>query len=233
MSIELLSRVNWFARVEDETVLTRLGVRFGFLGKGHETFPCYHPKQVHGTNVVPANSATAPHSSERPEADAIYTQDSSLLIGVKSADCLPILFCSENRTTVMALHGGWKGLKAGVLAQGIRSMREQSPGEAIFACIGPAIAHCHYEVGPELVEMVQKLLKPEQAAYCLSRGAGDRWFLDLPTLGTFALINLELRPEHISVFRSCTHCFPEKWHSFRRDASHSIRNWSWIQIPSV
>ena len=144
-----------------------------------------------------------------------------------------ILLASEKKTTVMALHGGWRGLASGIVAEGVQTMRERSPSEAIFASIGPAIAHCHYEVGPELVVMVQSLLKADQVAYCLSRGAGDRWFLDLPTLGTFTLINSGVLPQHISVYRSCTHCFPKKWHSFRRDASASVRNWSWIQIPSV
>jgi len=232
MSITLLNQINWFANAEDENVLSSLGVRFGFLGKGHESFPCFHTKQVHGTTIVEADTSTSPHSSERPHADAIYTQDASVL-GVKTADCLPILFCSEKKTTVMALHGGWRGLGAGVVEEGVQKMREQSPGEAIFACIGPAIAHCHYEVGPELVDLMQKQLKPEQLAYCLSRGVGDRWFLDLQTLGTFSLLNSGIQAIHLSIFRSCTFCFPEKWHSFRRDASHSIRNWSWIQIPNV
>lgn len=233
MSIEILNQIQWYADIEDEAVLSSRGVRFGFLGKGQESFSCHHAKQVHGNSVVKADSRTEAKTAERVHADAIFTQDPTLVVGVQTADCLPILLCNEARSTVMAVHGGWKGLKAGIIDSAILNMRKREPNEAIYASIGPAIAHCHYEVGPELVEMVQGLLKSDQVPFCLSKGVRDRWFLDLPTLGIFALINSGVLPQHISVCRSCTHCLQEKWHSFRRDASHSVRNWSWIQLPSV
>jgi YfiH family protein len=169
------------------------------------------------------------------QADGIYTQKPSVKIGVQSADCLPILLVNEKKTTVMALHAGWKGLTAGILNKGIQQMKNLSPKQAIFASIGPAIAHCHYEVGPELVEALQNPelgMSEEQLASCLTHGQGDRWFLDLSTASVFILLNSGVSARGISVYRSCTYC-SDSWNSARRDKSASLRNWSWIELSPV
>ena len=49
----------------------------------------------------------------------IYTQKPSFMVGVQSADCLPLLLASEKRTSVMAVHAGWKGLTSGVIGVGV------------------------------------------------------------------------------------------------------------------
>jgi YfiH family protein len=229
-----LKQIQCFSNRSEEGVLTRLGVEFGFYGQGEEDFVCYHPKQVHGIKIVEAGENHAPQSRDREQADGIYTQQRDRIVAVQTADCLPVLLATEGKTGVMALHAGWRGLTSGILGEGVETLRKLHPKENIYACIGPSIAHCHYEVGPELIDAVLKglNLSQEQIAFCFTRGTADRWRLDLPSLGIFALLRSGLLSKHISVFRSCTYCFPQKWHSFRRDLSATRRNWSWIKIPS-
>ncbi len=223
-----LKDLQWYSHKEEERVLSLLPVHFGFYGKGKENFACVHPKQVHGVSVVEASVINT-----TTQADGVYTQKAGQVIGVRTADCLPVLFASEKATTVMAVHAGWRGLSSGILGKAVEIMQKQSPKEAIFASIGPSIAHCHYEVGPEVLEALQGLnFDQEQFALCLSVGTKDRWFLDLPTAATWALLNAGISVKKLSVFRSCTYCHSDQWHSYRRDSQatspSSLRNWSWI-----
>lgn len=231
-----LNEINMFSDLGEERVFKELSIPISFSGVGNENFECHYPKQVHGLSIVEASSATAASSSQRPQADAIYTHDPSLTIGVQTADCLPILLVNEKKTTVMALHAGWRGLTAGVVKRGVQTLKGMHAKDKLYACIGPSIAHCHYEVGPDVVDALQGEalgLRDVELAFSLTKGSRDRHFLDLATVGIFALLNAGLESRHISVFRSCTFCSSKKWHSFRRDASASLRNWSSICIPSV
>lgn len=233
--LKALDDVQNYDDVEDERVLSSIGVSFGFEGKGKELFIGHYPKQVHGTAVVEASDSTH-HDEHRVQADGIYTQNPSVKIGVQTADCVPILLASEDKKVVMALHAGWRGLTAGIVGLGVKQLKKLHPNAMIYAAIGPSIAHCHYEVGLDVVEALDSEslgLNVRQLAYALTKGVGDRWFLDLPTVGIFALLQAGLQSKHISVFHSCTYCKSEKWHSFRRDKEKSVRNWSWIQSDSV
>src|SRR5438034_5531779 len=85
--------------------------------------PCWLT-QVHGTRVVDAARA-----SGVPEADASLTGERGVVCVVQTADCLPVLFCDSNGTTVGAAHAGWRGLAAGVLENTVASMRDVGAGE--------------------------------------------------------------------------------------------------------
>ncbi len=226
-----LSSVHWFSKMDDECVLKKLGVPYGFQGKGFADLRCHSVHQVHGTKIVEAGPATEVMSPERPHADGLYSQQAGLMIGVQTADCLPILLVTEHKTTAMALHAGWRGLTAGLVTKGVKTLRDLQPNSAIFALVGPAIGPCHYEVGPEFVDAISGPilgLTQEQASLCLSPGQGDRSFLNLASAAVFALLNSHVRTECISVFRSCTYRDANLWHSFRRDKENSGRNWTWI-----
>ena len=81
----------------------------------------------------------------RAEADGQATVARGVALTVLSADCLPIALAA--RGAVAMLHAGWRGLAAGVLAEGVRSLRELGAPDPIVAAIGPAAGPCCYEVG--------------------------------------------------------------------------------------
>ncbi len=229
--MSLVAGVHWFSRIEDETLLKNLGVSYGFYGVGKEDFRCHCVRQVHGTTIVEAGDATVGPHTESVHADGIYSQKKGLTVGVQTADCVPILLCTADRMIVMALHAGWRGLCAGIVGEGVRKLRSLAPSSAIFACIGPSIGVCHYEVGPEVIEAVhgpQLGLSEDQFRECVLPGKGDRSYLDLTTTTVFTLMNSLIPANHISALRSCTYEHPELWHSYRRDAKAAKRNWSWI-----
>jgi YfiH family protein len=109
-------------------------------------------RQVHGTRVlhragVGEASGPAP-SGELEEADGQATARGGIAPVVLTADCLPIAVAGGG--AVAMLHAGWRGLADGVIAEGVRAVREVGGGEPLTAAIGPGAGVCCYEVGEEV-----------------------------------------------------------------------------------
>jgi YfiH family protein len=121
---------------------TRLGVRVGFAW---ERF-CYG-RQVHGARV---RRATEPPGPERPyaEEDGQATALTDAATIVFTADCLPIALVAQG--AVAMLHGGWRGLADGIVAEGMAALREVGGAGPVQAALGPSARGCCYEVGEEV-----------------------------------------------------------------------------------
>src|SRR6185436_12736020 len=78
-------------------------------------------KQVHGTHVAVAHRG-ASEPWIRPEADIIVTDDPSVAIGVRVADCAPVLLHDPVRHAAGAAHAGWRGAAAGAAAAAVGAM---------------------------------------------------------------------------------------------------------------
>src|SRR5579862_8819834 len=80
-------------------------------------------QQVHGSQVI----TVAPAKADVPvEADAILTSTVGVAPTVITADCLPIVIAS--RGAVGAVHAGWRGLDAGLIAKAVAALRELCGG---------------------------------------------------------------------------------------------------------
>ncbi|MCW2389735.1 YfiH family protein [Sphingobium sp. B11D3B] len=101
--------------------------------------------QVHSARVVIADNAFP--LDARPEADALVTARPGLLLGILTADCVPILFADPTHGVVGAAHAGWKGALNGVAEATIDAMTSLGATRATIACaIGPCIGKASYEV---------------------------------------------------------------------------------------
>jgi YfiH family protein len=90
--------------------------------------------------------------ADAPQADALVTNVPGIVLGVLSADCLPVLFSDEKARVIGAAHSGWKGAIGGVLDDTIAKMESLGAKKTdIIATIGPAIAQISYEVGAEFL----------------------------------------------------------------------------------
>jgi purine-nucleoside/S-methyl-5'-thioadenosine phosphorylase / adenosine deaminase len=109
-------------------------------------------RQVHGTRVLrrddPDQASGAAPVGELEEADGQATAIPGVAPVVMTADCLPIAVAGGGALAM--LHAGWRGLADGVIAEGVRAVREYAPEAAISAAIGPGAAACCYEVGKEV-----------------------------------------------------------------------------------
>jgi YfiH family protein len=122
-----------------------------------------HIRQVHGTTVrtitalpVEGLFPLPDEGVELPEADGQVTPLREVAPMVLVADCLPIaLAATADRNgngpgAVAMLHAGWRGLAAGIVAEGVRAIRALGVDGTIEAAIGPGAGGCCYEVGEEV-----------------------------------------------------------------------------------
>jgi len=103
--------------------------------------------QVHGNGVVDAECGT------RPEADGIVTTERDLVLLVRTADCVPVLFADEAAGVIGAAHAGRKGMAAGVVPETIARMRALG-ATRISAWVGPYVCGKCYEVPAEMQEEI-------------------------------------------------------------------------------
>lgn len=132
--------------------------------------------QVHGNRVVRLDDIDG--NRVEPEADAATTNVPGLVLGILTADCLPILLCSMDGDEVSGAHAGWRGLAGGVLEQTLASMRSRPA--RIMAWIGPAIGRVSYEVGEEVHAAFVSTDAAAISAFSPTRPG--HWLCDLPAL---------------------------------------------------
>ncbi len=101
--------------------------------------------QVHSADVV---TVTEPFALDvRPHVDAMVTDKPGLLLGILTADCVPVLFFDPSVQVVGAAHAGWKGAIGGVTDNTISAMEKLGASRENISCaIGPCIAQASYEV---------------------------------------------------------------------------------------
>lgn len=141
--------------------------------------------QVHGINVISAENERNVEN-KMPEADGCYTQQTKIACAVLTADCLPILLCDKKGHEVAAVHAGWRGLAAGVVANAIAKFRGNNQ---LMAFLGPAIGPFAFEVGAEVKQaFIQAIPNAEQAFKASYRE--KHYFADLYQLARLQLKQL-------------------------------------------
>jgi YfiH family protein len=133
-------------------------------------------KQVHEAAVV---HVTLPWAiGAGPRADAMFTTQSGIALGVITADCAPVLFSDAAGTCVGAAHAGWRGAVLGVLEATGMAMRSKG-ATGIRAVIGPCIQQPSYEVGADLRDTVLQRNATHERFFAIGKSAG-KWQFDLP-----------------------------------------------------
>jgi YfiH family protein len=182
----------------------------------------YLLKQVHGNSLH-----HAPWEGS-PEGDAGLAESPGLLLGIETADCLPVLIVDPRRRAVAAAHAGWRGTAQGVAAVAARALLASGsePGDVI-AILGPAAGPCCYEVG----EDVRAAFGAEGAAF-FRPGRRGRPHLDVPAANRAQLLAAGLRPERVHHVDECTICRADLYHSYRREGASGGRMVSFVGFSS-
>ncbi|MEY4588311.1 MAG: polyphenol oxidase [Pseudomonadota bacterium] len=167
-------------------------------------------EQVHGVEVFRAQYPVQP----APQADAIYTATPMLPIAVLTADCLPVLFCSQAGDEIAVAHAGWRGLAAGVLPQTLKAFK--APPAQLLAYLGPAIGPKHFEVGGEVrqafIAAFQPYGQPIEPCFTPSLRPGHYW------ANLYALARLQLTALGVGFIDGGSFCTytDEHFYSYRR-----------------
>jgi YfiH family protein len=166
--------------------------------------------QVHGATVANIEAAPAP---QPPRADAAVTRCTGVVLAVRIADCMPVLFADRDACVIGAAHAGWRGLAAGVLESTVDAM--QIPPARIVAWLGPAIGRAAFEVGADVHEAFTRSDTCARRAFVAA--APGKWRADLEALARLRLERAGVRAIHGGGM--CTLSDPGRFFSFRRDGT--------------
>ncbi len=180
-------------------------------------------RQVHsdGLHLVKPEAASISHS-QRPEADGLLTSAAGYLLGVRTADCLPLLYVDRARRAVAAVHAGWRGTAKGIAARAVKRMKQEfgSPPGELEVVMGPGIGPCCYEVGSEVADQFA-------ASAVQVRG---RPHLDLPEANRLQLIEAGVNTSKVWSAGLCTACEADQFYSYRREGTQAGRMLAMIGI---
>lgn len=209
---------------------------FGSIGAGKMEFvglKQIHSPIIHSVDDVPRHPL---------QGDAVITQARGLLLTVQTADCIPILIADPKNRAVAAIHSGWRGTVRRIAGKTVGRMRMLFGTEPsdLIAAIGPGIARCCYEVGPEVVKEFESQFQqardwfegpfdalasgedPNPLPWLTMRPPGHppdspTVMLDLHAANRAILIEAGLDAKNITVSDLCTSCRPDLFFSYRRE----------------
>ncbi len=214
---------------------------------GAESFTLAPLKQIH-SDAIHLFSAAPAHPCK---GDASTTNHPGLLLGVQTADCVPILLVDPKKRAVAAIHAGWKGTLARIAEKAVGRMRLElgSKPADLLAAIGPSIGACCYEVGADFVTKFSAQFA-DAGDYFDEPRSGDepnplQWLnmappghqppprnvhLDLPKANRAQLLAAGLRVQNIFSSGLCTACHTDFFFSHRKEAGLTGRLMSVIGV---
>lgn len=176
------------------------------------------PRQVHGTEVIVLTDLSELNVKE---ADALVTNISNIIIGVNTADCVPVIMVDSNARVAAAVHAGWRGALAGIVEGAFKKMEllgANAPNVEAF--IAPCIHQCCFEVGEEVASLF-----PE---YAVNRLDFTKPHVDLVKYVAEQIKGLGV--ENITIHPDCTRCHPDQYFSARALGTKSGRNFTFVQL---
>ena len=155
-------------------------------------------------------------------ADGYVTAERGVVLGIKTADCVPVLLEAEKdgkTVAVGAVHAGWRGTVADIAGKCVDRLCSEFGVEPrdVRAAIGPCIHACCYEVSRDVYEGVASLLgEPAADRLVAPSGRGDgKYYCDLVGINKEVLLGRGLARHNIGVIDQCTSCLPDKYYSHR------------------
>ncbi|MCA1591170.1 MAG: peptidoglycan editing factor PgeF [Acidobacteria bacterium] len=186
---------------------------FKLLGGEWRLSACW---QVHGPDVRVVRER-ADTRSEEERCDALTTRETGVLLGVKTADCVPVLLGDARTGACAAVHAGWRGTLAGIAARTLERMSAEfgtNPAD-VRAAIGPSARACCYEVGAEVIEAFKDKF-PKAAAWFKTTREGHA-LADIQRANFDQLVGAGVEAMRVHVLPLCTMCRTDLFFSYRQE----------------
>ncbi len=150
------------------------------------------------------------------EADALYTTEKNIMLGIFHADCVPVFITHKTQDLIAIIHAGTPGSLAGITKKAVNQLKTEmkiNPSDLI-AHLGPSLDFAHHPISLEKTyELLQKNLNLKDVI----KKIGDRFFLDIPLLNYLQLVDAGLSPRSIHVSNLDTYSNAKDYFSFDRD----------------
>ena len=183
----------------------------------------FEVSQVHGVRIRQVRNAEDPHEVRQEDGDALIARDPGVAIGVRTADCIPVLMAHPGSGAVAAVHAGWRGVEQGIAPAAVRALGVAP--EELLAVAGPHIRGDHFEVGSDVAA---RLVASASSAHL--RGDPVISTAGNPRVDLLAILRSQLAALGIRLVDAGGGTFgdPARFFSYRRDGKASGRHLSVI-----
>jgi hypothetical protein len=187
---------------------------------GASGWPLVTAKQIHSAEIR-AVTSYEDALREAQTGDALMTRTPRILLAVQTADCLPVLIVDERTKACAAVHAGWRGTLAGIVARTVERMQREydSRPEDLRAALGPAISAQHFEVGPEVLAAFRQAYSYADELIEDEQPNGKGW-LNINRANTRQLLACGLPASQIYDSRLCTVARNDLFFSYRYERGH-------------
>lgn len=174
-------------------------------------------KQVHGTDVLVLDRPVREGEPFDGSWDALVTDQLSVTVAVRTADCVPVLLHDPKHKVVAAVHAGWRGAVAGIVPKTIDVMKRRFGTEPVQVRvgIGPSAGPCCYEVDEPVLERLRESCGDWRLV--TTAQSRNRALLDLRRLVRWQAESIGVVAENIVTANACTICHSDLFFSYRRD----------------
>lgn len=217
--------------------------KLGAFDAKRKPWPLITIRQVHSDLIHFVNG-----TPKQPlVGDGVVSDTPGLLLGIQTADCLPVVLVDLKRRAVGVFHAGWRGTVKRIVEKGVGEMRRwfKSSPRDIRAAIGPGIHNCCYEVGDEVrsqfesqfayagdlfheVKESDVVRERYPLLFLTARAPGHselprKLFLDLVEANRRQLLTAGVSARNISALPHCTSCQTDLLFSYRKESGNTGR----------
>jgi hypothetical protein len=184
-----------------------------------EEFPLAMLRQIHSDSLHVIAAASDNAAPPLREGDGLLAGNTGVLVGVRTADCLPLLLVDRRSRAVAAVHAGWRGSALAIAARAVEKLTREMGArpEDLEAVIGPGIGVCCYEVGEDVAGRFAARFDSVVAE------RGGRPHLDLAAVNRNQLQEAGVPESQIHLSGMCTRCLAEQFYSYRREGDKAGR----------
>ncbi len=185
--------------------------------------------QVHGGRIFILDG-DAPPPGLIPECDGLITDKPGVALGIRTADCVPLLFTDRVRRVIGVAHAGWRGTALRIASRMVDRFEKRfsSRREDILIAIGPAIGFCCYQVDAPVFAAFSS--RPEAESFFQPCPEAGRWMLDLASANRVELMERGVPAENIFPAGHCTACRQELFFSHRASLGSTGRQLNFIML---
>ncbi|MBR7033001.1 MAG: peptidoglycan editing factor PgeF [Clostridia bacterium] len=181
--------------------------------------PQIHSDKIRYVTPADAGDGVTKRSPDDEGYDGFVTDEPGVILTVRVADCVPILFCGmkkDGSPVVAAAHAGWRGTVAGIAARAVERMVSLGAArESIRAAIGPHIGACCFEVREDFRDAVSSA-RGEDFASRHIKILGGSLHADLTAMNLEILASAGIGSDAVDASADCTACRPDLFHSHRK-----------------
>ena len=172
--------------------------------------------QIHSANVrVVKDLADAKDGNYK--MDALVSDAGNVLLGVKTADCVPVLLGDMKTKAFAAVHAGWRGTVQSIVLKAIEKMRElygTNPADLICA-IGPAATCKNYEIGQDVIDAFSENFPNSEHIFTPTKE--NHALIDLHKANEEQLLSIRVLPENIYIAPLCSMERTDLFFSYRKE----------------